>query len=80
MLDRPGVGGAIVGARYADHLPDNLGAFRFMLDEADRRLLDGVLAQRKGPEGDTFGLERDRTGRHGRVMKYDLNEGSDRIG
>ena len=80
VLDRPGVGGAIIGARYAAHLPDNLGVFRFVLDDADRRQLDGVLAEKRGPAGDTFALERDRTGRHGRVMKYDLNEGSDRIG
>ena len=29
--------------------------------------------ERDGPEGDTFALERDRTGRHGSIMKYNLN-------
>jgi hypothetical protein len=27
-------------------------------------------------EGDVFGLERDTTGRHGSIMKYNLNKGA----
>jgi aryl-alcohol dehydrogenase-like predicted oxidoreductase len=80
VLDRPGVGGAIIGARYAAHLPDNLGVFDFALDAADTELLNGILAESRGPGGDTFALERDRMGPHGRIMKYNLNAGSDRIG
>ncbi len=74
ILDKPQVAGAIIGARYADHLSDNLTVFRFALDIEDRAAIEAVLAQRKGPEGDTFALERDREGRHGRIMKYDLNK------
>jgi aryl-alcohol dehydrogenase-like predicted oxidoreductase len=73
VLDRPQVAGAIVGARYAEHLPANLRVFGFALDGEDRAAIAGVLARRRGPEGDTFALERDREGRHGRIMKYDLN-------
>jgi aryl-alcohol dehydrogenase-like predicted oxidoreductase len=74
VLDQPHVAGVIVGARYADHLPDNLAVFRFALDGADRAMIDAVLAQRTGPLGDTYTLERDREGRHGRIMKYNLNK------
>jgi aryl-alcohol dehydrogenase-like predicted oxidoreductase len=74
VLDRPQVAGAIVGARYAEHLEDNLGVFRFSLDEEDRAAIDEILARRTGPEGDTFTLERDREGRHGRIMHYNLNQ------
>jgi len=74
ILDKPQVAGAIIGARYADHLSDNLTVFRFALDIEDRAAIEAVLAHRKGPEGDTFALERDREGRHGRIMKYDLNK------
>jgi aryl-alcohol dehydrogenase-like predicted oxidoreductase len=74
VLDRPQVAGAIVGARYAEHLPENLKVFDFVLDEKDRAVIAAILAERRGPEGDTFSLERDRTGRHGRIMKYDLNK------
>jgi aryl-alcohol dehydrogenase-like predicted oxidoreductase len=72
VLDQPHVAGAIVGARYAEHLPDNLRVFTFALDAADHALLDTVLTP--GPQGDTYTLERDREGPHGRIMKYDLNK------
>ena len=39
------------------------------------RGIDAILAQQPGPEGDTYTLERDRTGRHGSIMKYNLNAG-----
>jgi aryl-alcohol dehydrogenase-like predicted oxidoreductase len=73
MLDNPEVGAVILGARYAHHLPQNLRALSFRLDEDDRARLDAVLAQRRGPFGPVYGLERDRSGRHGRIMKYRLN-------
>jgi aryl-alcohol dehydrogenase-like predicted oxidoreductase len=74
VLDRPQVAGAIVGARYAEHLADNLAVFRFALDAQDRAAIAAVLARRRGPEGDTYALERDKDGRHGRIMKYNLNK------
>ena len=80
MLDRPGVGAAIVGARYADHLPANLATFAFEFSGADSAELGDVLARAPGPAGDTYALERDKAGRHGRIMKYNLNAGEDRIG
>ncbi|RDI57993.1 aldo/keto reductase [Microvirga subterranea] len=74
VLDRPAVAGAIVGARYAEHLADNLDVFRFTLDGEDRAAIEGVLARKTGPEGDTYTLERDREGRHGRIMHYNLSK------
>jgi aryl-alcohol dehydrogenase-like predicted oxidoreductase len=74
VLDRPHVAGIIIGARYAEHLADNLGIFGFALDETDTAAIDSVLAQRQGPLGDTYALERDKDGRHGRIMKYNLNK------
>jgi aryl-alcohol dehydrogenase-like predicted oxidoreductase len=75
VLDRPGVAAAIVGARYADHLDDTLAVFGLRLDDADRALLAPLLAAHAGLEGDTYSLERDKGGRHGRIMKYNLNKG-----
>jgi aryl-alcohol dehydrogenase-like predicted oxidoreductase len=74
VLDRPGVAAAIVGARYADHLGDTLAVFSLHLDEQDRAMLAPWLAAHPGPQGDTYTLERDKTGRHGRIMKYNLNK------
>ena len=65
---------AIVGARYADRLNDTLEVFRLQLDAADHAQLDALLAAHPGPAGDTYTLERDKTGPHGRIMKYDLNK------
>jgi aryl-alcohol dehydrogenase-like predicted oxidoreductase len=73
LLDRPQVACVIVGARSARHLAATLDADRLRLDEDDRRKIATILAERQGPKGDTFALERDRGGRHGAIMKYDLN-------
>ncbi|WP_237213064.1 aldo/keto reductase [Falsiroseomonas oryziterrae] len=73
VLDQPHVAAAIVGARYAEHLPDNLSVFSFSLDDADRAAIAALLAQHPGPQGDFYALERDRHGPHGRIMKYELN-------
>lgn len=73
ILDRPGVAAAIIGARYADRLDESLAVFRVALDDADRSKIGSILEQARGPLGDTFALERDREGRHGRIMKYNLN-------
>jgi len=44
------------------------------LDAVDLAALDAVLAQRRPDSGDVYEVERDIEGRHGRVMKYDLND------
>ncbi len=80
VLDRPMVAAAIVGATSTRHLEENLGAFEFALDEEDAAAIDAVTARRTGPAGDCFDLERDRSGRHGRVMRYNLNSGDERSG
>lgn len=74
VLDQPGVGAAIVGARYADKLADTLAVFGLRLDARDQALLQPLLAAHPGPAGDTYALERDKNGRHGRIMKYNLNK------
>jgi aryl-alcohol dehydrogenase-like predicted oxidoreductase len=74
VLDRPGVAAAIVGSRYADHLGDALAVFKLRLLDADHALLAPILAAYPGPQGDTYALERDKLGRHGRIMKYNLNK------
>jgi len=74
MLDRPMVAAVIVGARNRAHLAHNVGITSFALTEADHTEIGKVLARRQGPHGDTFALERDRNGRHGSIMKYNLNQ------
>lgn len=73
VLDQKQVAAAIVGARYARHLPMTLEVFRFALDDEDRAAIKALLDSAPGPSGSVFALERDRNGRHGRIMKYNLN-------
>jgi aryl-alcohol dehydrogenase-like predicted oxidoreductase len=74
ILDRTGVAAVIVGSRYARHLDSALGMFRVTFDDDDRAAIDAVLARRQGPRGDTYELERDPEGSHGRIMKHNLNK------
>ena len=72
-LDRPGVAGCIVGATSTRHLAANARVFDFALSEADLAALAVVTDERSGPAGDCYQLENDRTGRHGRIMRYNQN-------
>jgi aryl-alcohol dehydrogenase-like predicted oxidoreductase len=74
MLDRPGVAAVIVGARNRAHLAANVAMTALALTDTDNAEIGKVLARRQGPAGDTFALERDRNGRHGSIMKYNLNQ------
>jgi len=74
VLQREGVAAAIIGARYASHLPDTLSVFDFALDADDEVRLAPLLRAHPGPAGEPFALERDKDGRHGRIMKYNLNK------
>ena len=78
-LDSPDVAATIVGARYADRLPRTLRAFEIELTDQDRSEIEAVRARATGPDGPVYALERDITGRHGRIMKYNLNKGDDRL-
>lgn len=73
ILDRPAVGGLIIGAATADHLLENLRTFQFSLDADDLRDIEWAKAALKVPEGDVWDLERMKEGVHGRIMKYNLN-------
>ena len=73
VLDQPGVAGVIVGARDASHLGETLAAATIALTPRDRDELSGFLSGFGTPDGDVYALERDREGRHGRIMRYNLN-------
>ncbi len=72
ILERPNVAAAIVGATDTSHLAQHLRIGALRLDDADLAAIDAVTSQRRGPLGDSYDLERDREGRHGRIMKYEL--------
>ena len=76
MLSQPSVAAVIVGARSRAHLPSNLAISDIDLTERDRQEIAAVLARAHQIEGDVYTLERDRHGRHGSIMKYNLNKGA----
>ncbi|HEX4384490.1 MAG TPA: aldo/keto reductase [Myxococcales bacterium] len=72
-LDQPQVAAAIAGARSAAHLRGTLEALTFSFDDADRASLRAILAKEPGPAGEIYALEREKGGRHARIMKTNLN-------
>ena len=73
VLDQPSVAAAIVGARSTAHLAATIAATRIEIAESERALLEAVLVQAHGPDGDVYALEREKGGRHASIMRYNLN-------
>ena len=75
VIDRPQVGSAIMGFTSTRHLPATQRIESLRLNAQDHALLTPLLARRNGPAGDCYDIERDKEGRHGRIMRYNQNEG-----
>lgn len=73
ILQKPLVGGVIIGARNLNHLEKLQQLNRFTLDSSDLEKLHEFVAQVKGPGGPVYELEREKEGRHGAIMRYNLN-------
>ena len=73
MLDRPQVAAVIVGATNTSHLQSHMQIGSVELDAEDLGAIAAVTDYRRGPREDVYILERDRTGRHGQIMKYQLS-------
>lgn len=76
VLDEPAVTSVIVGARHARHLPATLEALNVSLSAENREAIQSHLRSAKGPHGEVYALERDPTGEHAGIMKYNLNRSS----
>jgi len=76
MLPKKAVAAVIVGARDRAHLPSNLAIASVSLTAQDLAEIDALLDQASEIDGDVYTLERDRHGRHGSIMKYNLNKGA----
>lgn len=76
VLARDRVAAVIVGARTRDHLAANVAVGTLRLTDEDLGQIDTVLADARELDGDVYSLERDRTSKHGSIMKYNLNKGA----
>jgi aryl-alcohol dehydrogenase-like predicted oxidoreductase len=74
VLQKPMVAAVIVGARNTKHLNSLKKLDGFSLDDDDLKAIANITNQSKGPHGPFYELERDKTGKHGSIMKYNLNE------
>jgi aryl-alcohol dehydrogenase-like predicted oxidoreductase len=74
-LAQEGVRACIVGARNLKHLDEHL-ALRdnLTLSKQELEQIEEVRNQFKPVPGEVYELERDVTGKHGRIMKYNLNK------
>ncbi len=73
VLDRPQVAAVITGARYARHLPQTREVFSLRASTPRTLCACRPCSIARGSPGcPVYGLEGDRKGRHGRIMKYDL--------
>ena len=73
ILDKSTVAGIIIGARNRKHLAKLQQLSSFSLDEADVKAITDIQAQATGPYGPVYDLERDKTGKHGSIMRYNIN-------
>ena len=74
VLDRPGVAALIIGATSTRHLEENLRVFDFSMTDDDYDLIDTILKKSTILNGDCYDLERDKTGHHGSIMRYNQNK------
>lgn len=74
ILQKSCVAGVIIGARNTTHLNELQKLNSFELEQKDLKKIAEVAVLSKGPKGAVYELERDREGKHGRIMKYNLNE------
>jgi len=73
ILQRPMVAAVIIGARNSHHLKSIKKLSGFSLDKVDITAISAITDQASGPLGPVYDLERDKNGRHGAIMKYNLN-------
>lgn len=74
VLQKPKVAAVIIGARNKKHLAKLGQLSTFELTTSDLAEIAHILSRAKGPQGPVYDLERDKEGKHGRIMKYNLND------
>jgi aryl-alcohol dehydrogenase-like predicted oxidoreductase len=74
VLDKLAVASVIVGARNDNHLTSVLRTFDFSLDREDYEAIQSVLSKAHSIPGEVYELERNKKGKHGSIMRYNLNQ------
>jgi aryl-alcohol dehydrogenase-like predicted oxidoreductase len=58
VLQTPAVAAVLIGVRNKDHIAENVRTHSFTLSEAEINAIDRVVANRSGPKGDVWDIER----------------------
>ncbi len=74
VLQQEAVSAVIIGARNASHLQSLQKLARLKLEVTEIEAIRSAVQTGTGVPGDVYDIERDRDGRHGRIMKYNLNQ------
>ena len=74
ILEKEKVAAVIVGARNKAHLERLKKINSFKLDKDDLSIIKKISDKSNGPLGPVYDLERDKNGKHGSIMKYNLNQ------
>ncbi|OEK00401.1 aldo/keto reductase [Roseivirga sp. 4D4] len=74
ILQKPMVAGVIIGARNKSHLQRLEQLTQFQLSTDDVFGIREFISHCPGPKGPVYDLERDKEGKHGRIMRYNLND------
>ena len=74
VLQQKSVSAVIIGARNAKHLHKLQKLAGLKLDPSDVEKIQSIIQAGPGVPGDVYDIERDKDGRHGRIMKYNLNQ------
>ncbi len=74
ILQKQLVAGAILGARNSKHIDRIKQIKTFQLDQQDLKQINKVISKSKGPRGNVYALERQKNGKHAKIMRYNQNK------
>lgn len=74
ILQKQLVAGAIVGARNSRHIERIKQLQTFQIDQQDLKQINNVISKSKGPRGSVYALERQKNGKHAKIMRYNQNK------
>jgi len=73
VLQQNAVAAVIIGARNSRHLQNLQKLSTLLLDKTDMEKIRSAVDRGSNVPGDVYDIERDRQGKHGRIMNYNLN-------
>jgi aryl-alcohol dehydrogenase-like predicted oxidoreductase len=74
VLQKQLVAGAIVGAHNSKHIKKIMLLKTFELDKQDLKDINDVISKSKGPKGNVYEIERQKDGKHAKIMRYNQNK------